>query len=423
MSDQMRQSICAVLGVFEKPEALLEAARKVQAENARKKLGELDAHSPYPVHGLAKALALPASPLGWLVLGGGLVGVLAGLGLQSWISAVNYPIEYAGKPLFSWPSFVPIMFELMVLFSAFAAFLGMLGVLNKLPFFGNPLLGTKQIAAATRDRFVLVIKAPSDKPESWNAETAFALLQSVGASEVEPVYLNLPEPVPHHDNIPFETFATFASISLVALGAGWTMYWVIKVWPDIAPNIYMAVQPKLNPQSSSDFFADQKGMRSPPQGTVARSFPHYPLQIGPDELVAAALLSNPLPLNEEALRAGRKHFETYCMACHGQAGDGKKSLSDKYTAVPANLQSQRIREMPDGQIFHTMTVGKGLMPGHQTLISPEKRWQIMHYLRALQRAQNASPSDLGEAAKYYTLVSTDPAAAGAANPKTSKEQP
>ncbi len=110
-----------------------------------------------------------------------------------------------------------------------------------------------------------------------------------------------------------------------------------------------------------------------------------------------------MPLNAETLNTGRLAFETYCSVCHGAWGDGQKTLSSQYGASPANLQSTRIRKMPDGRIYQVVSVGKGTMPGYQSLLSEEKRWMVVLYLRSLQRAQNATESDLLEALKGHTV--------------------
>src|SRR5258708_395633 len=91
-----------------------------------------DAHTPFPVHGLDKAMGLKPTILPWIVFAMGITGASCGMLLEWWTSAVDYPLVISGKPLFSWQAFVPIMFELMVLFSAFGCVFGMLG-LTRLP--------------------------------------------------------------------------------------------------------------------------------------------------------------------------------------------------------------------------------------------------------------------------------------------------
>ncbi|MDP2875024.1 MAG: DUF3341 domain-containing protein, partial [Holophaga sp.] len=163
----------AVLGLFDSANALMKAIPQVKAH----KLGRLETYTPYPIHGMDEALELRRSPLGGMVLVMGVIGALTALGFQYWISAVDYPIITGGKAPWSWEAFVPIMFEVTVLFATFTAGLGMLLLLNKLPFFGHPVLGSKAIRAITRDRFALAIEAD---PE-LDVEGAKAALQAAGA--------------------------------------------------------------------------------------------------------------------------------------------------------------------------------------------------------------------------------------------------
>ena len=139
MSDQA----FAVLGLFDSADALMTAIPQVKA----RKLGRLEAYTPYPIHGMDEALDLRRSPLGGMVLVMGILGAITTLGFEYWMSAVDYPIVTGGKAPWSWEAFVPIMFEVTVLFATFTAGLGMLLLLNKLPFFGHPILASKAIRA------------------------------------------------------------------------------------------------------------------------------------------------------------------------------------------------------------------------------------------------------------------------------------
>ena len=140
-----------------------------------------DAHSPFPIHGLDRAMGLRASRLPWIVLVMGLGGAAGGMLMQWWIAAVAYPLVISGKPLFSWPAFVPVTFELGVLFGALGAVLGIFG-LSQLPMLWHPLFRSRQFERVTDDGFFISV-------ESWDpkfdpAETA-ELLRKLGAAEVE----------------------------------------------------------------------------------------------------------------------------------------------------------------------------------------------------------------------------------------------
>ncbi|MBE7560243.1 DUF3341 domain-containing protein [bacterium] len=381
-----------VVGLFDSPEALLAAIPRVKARN----LGALNAYTPYPVHGLERALGIPRSPLGYLVLAAGLFGVLVAIALQGWTNAIDYPQVIGGKPFFAWPAYFPIIFEVMVLLSAFATFLGMLGLFNRLPYLGHPLLASDAIAEITRDRFALSIEKRGEHLDLHAAEQA---LLTAGSHSVEFLFPTVVVKEKKPEDLPFAAFATISLIVLSAILAGWAWHWVIKLFPELPPMAHMLAQPRLDPQEESLFFMDGRAMRTPPAGTIARGHRPYPFQPDRDDEKAGRLLANPLPQSEKVLVHGRQVYETNCAVCHGLLGDGKKMLSDKYMAQPANLHTARIRQYPDGRLFHVMTVGKGTMPAYGPFLSEDDRWSAVHYLRVLQQSQNATEEQLAAASK------------------------
>lgn len=139
---------------FETPGAILTAAKKVRDAGFRR----WDTHTPFPVHGLDRAMGLRATLLPWIVMGGGVTGCLTGLGLQWWTNAHNYQFLISGKPFWSIPANIPVTFELTILFSAFAAFLGMIG-LNGFPRWNHPVFSSERFRRATQDRFFLSVEA------------------------------------------------------------------------------------------------------------------------------------------------------------------------------------------------------------------------------------------------------------------------
>lgn len=141
----------------------------------------MEAYSPFPVHGIDVALGHGGSKVPWIVLGGVVAGAGGGLLLQWWTSVVAYPIWVAGKPLFSIPAFVPITFELGVLFAAFAALFGMLG-LNKLPKPYDPVFKHSRFDRVTDDRFFLSIEAKDPLFDLAGAQRA---LTDLGGTHVE----------------------------------------------------------------------------------------------------------------------------------------------------------------------------------------------------------------------------------------------
>ena len=165
-----------VIAEFETPAALIEAARQARAAGYRK----MDAYTPYPIEELAHALALPRTKLPMLVLAGGALGCATGLAMQWFATAVHYPLNVGGRPLASWPSYVPITFELTVLFAALAAVFGMLGM-NGLPMPYHPVFNAPRFAFASRDRFFLCIES---RDALFDPANTRAFLNRLGAREV-----------------------------------------------------------------------------------------------------------------------------------------------------------------------------------------------------------------------------------------------
>jgi len=175
----------------------------------------------------------------------------------------------------------------------------------------------------------------------------------------------------------------------------------IEVFPD------MDRQLKLRPQQPNDFFTNGLSSQLPPPGTIARSQPVqtvngavYPFEDAPVNtgLVTGTtnfVETNPLSVTGQLLQRGRERFNIYCTPCHGALGDGN-GITKKLGVMPAvaNLQDKRIVEMADGEIFNTITFGKGLMGAHGPLVPVADRWAVVAYLRALQLSQLGSVDDL-----------------------------
>jgi hypothetical protein len=174
-----RGALYGLVAEFASPTVVVEAARRAREAGYR----SMDAYSPYPIPELTDALELPKTKLPLLVLAGGVIGCATAL-LMQWFSAViHYPLNVAGKPLASWPSFIPVTFELTILFAAFAAVFGMIGM-NGLPMPYHPIFNASHFALASRDRFFLCIEA---KDPLFDLERTAKFLESLGATVVSEV--------------------------------------------------------------------------------------------------------------------------------------------------------------------------------------------------------------------------------------------
>jgi hypothetical protein len=173
-------ALYGVMAEFEDPTSLVEAARRTYNEGYR----NFDAYSPFPIHETFEAMHLEDRRVPLMVLVGGLAGLCTGLGLQVWVSAGAYPLNIGGRPYLSWPMFIPVTFELTILFASFAAVFGMFG-LNGLPMPYHPVFNVERFTAhASQDRFFLAIEAKDGK---FDRDRTRAFLQGLGAKEISDV--------------------------------------------------------------------------------------------------------------------------------------------------------------------------------------------------------------------------------------------
>lgn len=165
-----------VLARFPDTEALIKAANELRERGYQ----QVDAYSPFPVEGLAEAIGFKKTSMSLVVLIGCLVGGTIGFAMQWWVAVVAYPVNIGGRPLNSWPSFLPITFELTILGGALSSVLGMLA-LNGLPCLYHPLFDIEEFRHATSDAFFLSVKATDPR---FDAVETKRLLTDAEATEV-----------------------------------------------------------------------------------------------------------------------------------------------------------------------------------------------------------------------------------------------
>ncbi|HTZ60664.1 MAG TPA: DUF3341 domain-containing protein [Acidobacteriaceae bacterium] len=168
--------IHGVMAEFLTPEDLIEAAEKAYAEGYRR----MDAYAPMPVAGLAEAVGFRKNNVARAVLIGGICGCTGGYGLLYWITNIAYPLNVGGRPLHSWPSYIPITFECMILLSALSALVSMLAM-NGLPQPYHPVFNVPAFSKASKDGFFLCIEAADPK---FEADEAKEFLREAGGIEV-----------------------------------------------------------------------------------------------------------------------------------------------------------------------------------------------------------------------------------------------
>jgi hypothetical protein len=176
-----KELIYGITAEFDSTEHLLKAARRIRDAGYK----ATDAFTPFPVHGLIEALGARKSKLAALILLGGTIGCCVGLGLQYWISSVHYPHTVSGRPYFSWPNFIPVIFECTVLFSAFTAVIGMLA-LNGLPRPYHPIFSAPRFEGCSTDKFILFVKSTDDL---FDLDRTASFLRSLGSNHVAAIHV------------------------------------------------------------------------------------------------------------------------------------------------------------------------------------------------------------------------------------------
>jgi hypothetical protein len=172
-----KPKLYGLLAEFASPQKLLEAVHRVKDEGYR----SIDAFMPYPVEEISHEICdHQKSKVSVIVGAGALLGLATAFGLQYWVSVYSYPVNIGGRPLNSWPAFVPVMFELTVLFASFAALGGML-ILNRLPRPHHPLFALERFERVMVDRFFLLIKSDDGRYEE---EKTRSFLDGLGPHEV-----------------------------------------------------------------------------------------------------------------------------------------------------------------------------------------------------------------------------------------------
>jgi hypothetical protein len=174
-------AIYGLLAEFDDPTSLVAAAKRTYAAGYRK----IDTFSPYPIEEAWEAIGQHDRRLSLIVLCGGLLGLLTGLGLQEWVHQIAYPINIAGKPLNSWPQFVPVIFELTILFAALSGVIGMI-LLNGLPMPYHPVFNVARFERASRDKFFLLVESADPKFDRMQTLDFLKTLDASEINEVEP---------------------------------------------------------------------------------------------------------------------------------------------------------------------------------------------------------------------------------------------
>jgi len=174
-----RTLIYGLMAEFDNPTDLVAAARKTYDAGYKK----IDAYSPFPIEELGEAIGCHKNAVPLVVLIGGILGGLSGYMMQYWIATISYPINIAGRPMHSWPSFIVVTFEMTILFAGIFAVFGMLA-LNGLPMPYHPVFNVPRFAFATKDRFFLIVFSSDPKYDTAQTRAFLEGLHPRSLSEV-----------------------------------------------------------------------------------------------------------------------------------------------------------------------------------------------------------------------------------------------
>jgi len=401
MSDAHKPSVTAgpapvhgLLAEYDTPSQILHAAKAVRKAGFTK----WDTYTPFAVHGIDDAMGIKMTILPWFTLCAGLVGLATAITLQWRTNGYDYPWIVSGKPFWSIPANVPIMFELTVLLSAVTTLVGML-MLNNLPHPSHPLDQVRRFARVTDDKFFLLIEASDPKYDEGETRE---LLESTHAHAIETIL----EDRVTADKMPAGlvyglVIAAVASVVPFALAAK------ARYTKSDSPRIHiiqdMDSQPKYKAQRENTFFADGHADRPAIDGTVAVGDARDDDKFykGKEGDAWTRTFPSQVSLTEATMDRGRERFGIYCTPCHGQVGLGDGMVAKRADSLaqgtwipPTNMTQEYLRQMPVGELFNSITNGVRNMPGYGAQIKTEDRWAIIMYVRALQRSRGGSVNDL-----------------------------
>jgi mono/diheme cytochrome c family protein len=161
----------------------------------------------------------------------------------------------------------------------------------------------------------------------------------------------------------------------------------------------MQVQPRYNPYDASTFFDDGRSARQPVPGTIARGQLHLDALLYTGKVDGKDAEVFPFPITRADIARGRERYNIYCTPCHDVTGSGRGMIVLRGFPQPPSFHIDRLRQAPPGHFFDVMTNGLGVMYSYSSRVSPEDRWRIAAYIRALQLSQQANLADAPAAAR------------------------
>lgn len=383
---------------FTDPEHLLAAVQRLVRDGYR----VLDTYTPFPVHGMDEAMGIKPSRLPRACLAFAILGLVTALVLQVWTSAFDYPLRVGGKQLAAIPAFIPVLFELTVLFAGLGVVASLFVVSRLRPRFRVPNLHP----GVNDNRFVLAAEVlPGISFEQVRAE-----LVGLGAVESSLLVDDKLERQPSLWNREVGAAAFIAAFipatAVLALLPLLNRDFVLR---NLDWDGGMAAQVSYGSFDPHPTLKNGMVLQSPPAGTMSRmgqtplafSAGHSEAEKKVEAERAGRELKNPFEATQVNFSRGKLVYERSCAACHGKDGDGASSaLVARGLMAPTVLVSPVVKNMADGQIFYATTYGgPKVMKGLADIISRDDRWKAILYIRELQKAgapvAAASPASPG----------------------------
>ena len=342
-----------LLGIFTHLDALLQAIHQLRNAGYR----DAGVFSPMPRHEVEEALARGPGPVRHFTLIGAILGATTGFVLTI-ATSLHYPLITGGKPIVSIPPFLVIVFELTILFGALATILGML--LNiRLP---RLKLEPDYDPRFSEDRFGLWVRCQEDQ-----IEAAQRILHSCRADEVSEVSLEEKRPRLRRAG------RFILGVLVILLGVVVALAYLLPRLPTTSD---MAHQPSIKPQEHPLL---------PPPNSVPVQGKERRMEL----LEASEKLRNPVQATPASVEHGRESFQIYCTPCHGPDAKGKGPIAKKLKTPPDNLTEESAVEQTDGYVYTVIGQGGTTMPPQAEGLSPRDRWDVVNYLRGLQREAGA----------------------------------
>ncbi|HEY1558456.1 MAG TPA: quinol:electron acceptor oxidoreductase subunit ActD [Kofleriaceae bacterium] len=394
-----------LLAEFDTPGELITAARKVKDAGYT----EFDSFSPFPVHGIDTAMGIKRTILPLVIFGGGFCGAMGGLALQWYCNVYSWGWNISGKPTWSIPANIPIAYECGILLAVLTSFFGMWAA-NKLPQVWHPFFRLERFGRTTDDGFFIGIQASDEK---FDQTATKRLLEDAGAIAIDDCHL---DPDPARKTMPKWITAFIVASTAFAL-IPFAIAAKARTSKSSEPHIHifsdMDFQPKYKSDTAMDLFPDDRANRGEIEGTIARGW------LEDDDLFYRGLVpgengmqwttgfpttypdGEKFVVDEKLLARGQNRFNIYCTPCHGYDGHGQGMVPTRVADSGGNWQARNLIDpvfgipmIPNGQLFNTISNGFNTMLGYAAQIPQADRWAIVSYVRALQRAQNATIDDV-----------------------------